>query len=258
MSRATPIPLILTAILITTLASQPSLGMDTSSLRYAQVQQNIRDVDEVEEEPFAHDSATISDPIEPVNRFMFAFNDRFYFYILKPVAQAYRFILPESVRICVSNVFSNLLTPIRLANCLLQGKFDDASNEFERFCLNSTYGVLGLFDPAEKYWGIKLKKEDFGQTLGRYGVGSGFYIVWPILGPSSFRDSIGDVADLFVNPIYYYTTNWYEFAAVEGARIVNYTSLHIGEYEDIKRESLDPYLTIRDAYAQYRKGLVEK
>ncbi len=258
MSKNTPILLILVVLIITTLTNQATFGMDNSSPRYAQVQQNIRDVDSMEEDPFAVDSATISDPIEPINRFMFAFNDRFYFYVLKPVAQTYKFILPERARICVSNFFSNLFTPIRLTNCLLQGKLNDASNEFERFCLNSTYGVLGLFDPADKYWDIKLKKEDFGQTLGRYGAGNGFYIVWPILGPSSFRDSIGDVADLFVNPIYYVTDNWYEFAAVDGARIVNYTSLHIGEYEDIKKDSIDPYLTIRDAYTQYRKGLIEK
>lgn len=200
---------------------------------------------------------SLTDPLEPINRFMFQFNDKLYFYVLKPVAQGYSFILPEPVRISVSNVFRNLGFPVRFVNSILQLKFKDAENEFSRFCINTIYGVGGLFDPAKEYWEIQQKDEDFGQTLGRYGIGQGFYLVLPIFGPSSLRDGVGLAADIFTDPLTYYL-NWETNAAERGVSMVNHTSLHIGEYENIKKEALDPYILIKEGWTQRRDALVRE
>ncbi|MEZ0328809.1 MAG: VacJ family lipoprotein [Dissulfuribacterales bacterium] len=215
----------------------------------------------VEQEKLSFDEdyteKSLADPIEPVNRFMFQFNDKFYFYLLKPVAQGYSFILPEPIRISVSNFFSNLGFPVRFLNATLQLRFKDAGNEFSRFCINTIYGVGGLFDPAKEYWEIPQKDEDFGQTLGHYGVGQGFYLVLPIFGPSSLRDGVGLVADTFTDPLTYYL-NWETNVAERGVSMVNHTSLHIGEYENIKKEALDPYILIKEAWTQRRDALIKE
>ncbi len=200
---------------------------------------------------------SLADPIEPVNRFMFQFNDKLYFYCLKPVSQAYSFIMPEPVRISVSNFFRNLGFPVRFVNSTLQLKFKDAGNEFSRFCINTIYGVGGLFDPAKEYWEIQQKDEDFGQTLGHYGISQGFYLVLPIFGPSSMRDGVGLAADIFTDPLTYYM-NWETNAAERGVSMVNLTSLHIGEYENIKKEALDPYILIKEGWTQRRNALVRE
>jgi len=212
------------------------------------------------EDPFAEESANVqvSDPIEPFNRAMFWFNDKLYFYLLKPVARGYRFIVPEPVRISVGNFFSNLGTPVRFANSALQLKVGDAGIELTRFLLNTTFGVAGLFDFA-KAQGMREKDEDFGQTLGRYGVGPGFYLVLPVFGPSNPRDAVGRVADYFIDPItspYYVKLHWYESLALKTYDRVNFLSLDKDTYEGIKEDSLDPYLFIRNAYAQRRAALV--
>ena len=217
------------------------------------------DVQELEPEksPFEEETVKISDPIEPVNRLFYHFNDKFYFYLLKPVSRVYGTVIPEQGRIYISNFFSNLTTPIRLANELLQFKFNIAGNELKRFFINTTWGFLGFCDCADACWGIKKTKDDFGLTLGYYGVSHGFYLVLPILGPSSLRDGTGTFVDYFFDPVYYYTT-WTEYAAVEGEEILNHTSLHVGEYEDMKKQAVDPYLFMRNAYIQYRKGLLKE
>ena len=200
----------------------------------------------------------IADPLEPFNRAMFTFNDRLYFWVLKPVAEGYSAVLPEPARVSVSNVFSNLRSPIRLVNCLLQANFIGAATELFRFMLNSTIGLAGLFDPAGgEEIGLVRQDEDFGQTLGSYGVGQGFYIVWPFLGPSSPRDTFGTVGDFFAYPLSYLNP-WYVWTAVRGYQAINDTSLQIGDYEAMKEAAIDPYLAIRNAYIQYRQKKVEE
>ncbi len=202
------------------------------------------------------EDVVVSDPIEPFNRAVFWFNDKFYFYLLKPVARAYR-IVPKPARVSVSNFFSNVTTPVRFVNSTLQFKFKDAGTELGRFVINSTVGIGGLFDPAKKYVGLRKKEEDFGQTLGRYGVGPGFYLVLPIFGPSNLRDTVGRVPDYFLNPINYIDDTLVQIG-VRTFDTVNETSLDKDTYESIKEESLDPYLFIRDAYAQNREGKIRK
>ena len=189
---------------------------------------------------------------------MFHFNDKLYFWVLKPVAQGYKKVVPEAPRVGVNNFFSNLKFPIRFVSCLLQADFSGAATEFGRFAVNTIWGVGGLLDPASsKQLNIPKNEADLGQTLGVYGLGQGFYIVWPILGPSSARDSIGIVGDYFLYPVSYISP-WYDWLAVRAYEEVNDTSLRIGDYEFIKEAAIDPYVALRDAYVQYRQKKVEK
>jgi len=203
------------------------------------------------------DVGKIADPIEPFNRAMYHFNDRLYFWVLKPVAQGYSKVVPEPARISVSNFFSNLWSPVRLVNCLLQLNPMGALTELFRFWINTTVGVAGLFDPASsEEINLQAQDEDFGQTLGFYGVGQGFYIVWPFLGPSSPRDTVGRIGDYFTYPISYLDP-WYVWSAVRGYEVVNDVSLRIGDYEALKDAAIDPYVAMRDFYVQYRQKRVE-
>ncbi len=201
--------------------------------------------------------ATIADPLEPVNRAMFQFNDRLYFWVLKPVSQGYGKAVPEPARVSVKNFSTNLAFPIRFLNCLLQADISGAAAELGRFTVNTIWGVGGLLDPSSsQQLNIPKRDAELGETLGVYGFGQGFYLVWPILGPSSARDSVGMVGDYFLYPINYLSP-WYVPLAVKSVEGVNDTSLRIGQYESLIEAAIDPYVALRDAYAQYRQKKVE-
>lgn len=209
--------------------------------------------------------SAIPDPLEPINRGFFWVNNQLYFLILKPAVKVFR-IIPEPGRLGFRNFFSNLLTPIRFGSSLLQFKFRDAGTELGRFAVNSTVGILGLFDPARTQLNWQRKEEDFGQVLGFYGLGPGFYLFFPILGPSSVRDSLGLVGDAYMNPLYYryininedYRLNWWQRTVVLGLNQINSFSMEPDTYEAIIKESLDPYVTIRNAYQQNREGKIRQ
>ncbi len=226
--------------------SVPGMGDDSSG----------DELDEFDDE-FEEIKVEVSDPLEFWNRAMFHFNDKLYFWILKPLARGYRAVIPKPARVCVKNFFHNLTTPIRMVNCLLQGKVGAAGGELGRFIVNSTVGVLGFGNPARHDPKLNPSEEDLGQTLGTYGIGNGPYIVWPILGPSTLRDSIGLAGDWFLNPVSYVEPTEASLE-IRGYEIVNDTSLRIGEYESIKKASLEPYVAIRDGYIQYRRKKVEE
>ncbi len=199
----------------------------------------------------------IPDPLEPWNRVMFTFNDRLYFWVLKPVANGYSFFIPEWGRIRVRNAVNNIAMPVRFANSILQLKFHAAIAELGRFVVNSTGGIGGMFEIVRPDPEIGTGDKDFGQTLGKYGIPSGFYIIWPVLGPSSFRDSVGMAGDYFVTPESYITPFIWDGLAVRSYERVNDTSLRIGDYEDFKEASVEPYAAMRDAYQEYRKSKVK-
>jgi len=205
---------------------------------------------------------SIADPLEPVNRAFFHFNDKLYFWILKPVATGYKAVIPEDGRSGVRNFFSNLSTPIRLVNCLLQAKFTGAGNETVRFIVNSTLGLAGFFDPAKKDFKIEKQEADFGQTLGIWGMGPVFYMDLPLLGPSSLRDGLGYAVDTSLNPQTYLAFYWaiVGYANTGGWILdkVNETSLTLGEYESLKKAALDPYIAVREAYYQYRQNKIKR
>jgi len=199
---------------------------------------------------------TIPDPLEPMNRAFFHFNDKLYFWALKPIARGYKAVLPEDLRIGVRNFYSNLTTPIRLVNCLLQAKWKSAGNEIFRFALNSTLGLAGFLDPAKKEVKVEKTEADFGQTLGIWGVGPACYLNWPILGPSNVRDTVGFAGDLLLDPRTY-TFSKPIFAVLRPIEIINNTSLTIGQYESLKKAALDPYIAIREAYQQHRRHQIQ-
>ncbi|NIO17242.1 MAG: VacJ family lipoprotein [Deltaproteobacteria bacterium] len=214
--------------------------------------------DDFEDEFAEEEPLIISDPFEPLNRAFFWFNDKLYFYLLKPVARGFR-VVPEPARISFSNFFSNLATPIRFVNSLLQLKIKDAGNEFSRFVVNTTVGIGGLFDPGKKWAKVRKKEEDFGQTLGWYGVKPGFYIVLPLLGPSNSRDFLGQIADGFIDPLnYIFDDRELEIIALKAFEAVNEISIDKDTYEGIKRQALDPYAFIKNAHTQRREGMVKE
>jgi len=210
-----------------------------------------------EEREFEEQADTMPDPLEPINRFFFNFNDKLYFWAYKPVASGYKIVVPEDVRLGVKNFFSNLTAPVRLVNCLLQANFKGAGNETIRLLLNSTLGMAGFLDPAKKELGIEKSEEDFGQTLGVWGMGPVFYVEWPFLGASSLRDAIGFTGDILLDPKTYLIKSMPVGLAIRTYDQVNDTSFRIGEYEDFKRNAIDPYLAKREAYHQYRKHKIK-
>lgn len=219
----------------------------------------LTEEDEFELEAEFEDSTAeiVSDPLSGYNRVMTQVNDKFYFWLLKPVSQGYRTVLPEDIRLAVGRFFDNLLMPVNVVNNLLQLKPKRAGSEFARFVINSTAGVLGLGDPAGDSFGLQAYPEDFGQTLGHYGVGGGFHIVLPLLGPSNLRDAVALIPDYYLDPINYIDRSEKRWA-VRGYKVVNKTSLHIGEYENLKKDAVDLYTFLRDVYEQRRVKQIEE
>jgi len=191
-----------------------------------------------------------NDPLEIPNRMFFAFNEALDFAVFRPVAVTYRFIVPTGVRNSVRNFLRNLRTPVTLANDLLQGDMERAENTFARFFINSTIGLLGLFDIAADS-GYPYHAEDFGQTLGTYGAGEGFYLVLPIFGPSSLRDGGGRIVDIFLDPLTYIAPREFNLArsATTG---IDFRARNIEELDALKADSLDFYARIRSLYRQNR------
>ncbi|HOE18344.1 MAG TPA: VacJ family lipoprotein [Syntrophorhabdaceae bacterium] len=216
--------------------------------------------DVTEEAVASAEGPSIADPIEPWNRAMYHFNDKLYFWLLKPVSQGYKYVIPESFRIIFSNFYENLMMPVRFVNNLLQGRPDYAGRELARFVINSTVGAAGFRDCAKDCFGIEGRKADLGQTLGKYGIGPGFYIVWPVLGPSSPRDTVGLVGDHFLKPPTYLSSDVLdpETIGINVHEKVNNLSFRIGDYEIMKEAAIDPYIAMRDAYVQYRRKLIEQ
>ncbi len=254
--RLTPMLLLFLLLSVSPLLAQTEV-QDLSP----QAQLTDADFDAAFEDDFKDEAETplISDPLEGWNRGVFWVNDKLYFYALKPVARVFR-IVPSPARKGVRNFFSNLTTPVRLVNATLQFKFRDAGRELSRFLINTTIGVGGLIDAADRWAKLPKKDEDFGQTLGVYHVGQGPYLVLPFFGPSSLRDASGLVVDSFLDPVNWLTSDWrlIEKAGLQTGRSVNTLSLDDDNYEKLKRESLDPYLFMRAAYVQYRLAKVAK
>ncbi|RLA69807.1 MAG: VacJ family lipoprotein [Epsilonproteobacteria bacterium] len=215
---------------------------------------------------FEDEEKNIIDPLSGYNSMMTTFNDAVIIYALNPVAEAYGYIIPEPLRIGVSNAIKNINFPVRFVNNILQGKFQNSSDELERFIINSTIGIAGLMDPAAKYKNIPAHREDFGQTLGYYGVGPGFHIVLPFLGPSNVRDSIGIIADGYVSPLinvkdivsYKIPDNLAQTIGITTLYFINRTSLNLGEYESIKKDAIDLYPFLRDIYEQKRVSEIDE
>jgi phospholipid-binding lipoprotein MlaA len=193
------------------------------------------------------------DPFERLNRSVYAFNDGLDRAVVKPAAQGYKKVTPQFVQTGISNFFSNAKYPVTLVNNLLQGKITAAASDTARFVLNTTFGLGGLLDPATAS-GLDRNDEDFGQTLGKWGVPPGPYVVVPFLGPYTLRDGIGSFADDFAEPRAYLeddSTRWTLWAADKFERRVR-----LLEADALLERSGDPYAFVRSAYLQRREYLV--
>jgi len=220
------------------------------------------------EEEFGDTSQTaVFDPFSGYNKFMTNVNDKFYKNIADPIATGYANILPEKARISVNNLFHHLRFPIRLANNLLQFKIKNSAEETGRFVVNTIFGLGGLFDPAKTDLGWERHDEDLGQTLGFYGLPDGPYIVLPILGSSNLRDTVGLVGDTYISPLYSADAdnlcykipqNTGQDILIASVELINKTSLHLGEYDLIKKDALDLYAFLRDAYTQQRRQKIKE
>jgi phospholipid-binding lipoprotein MlaA len=196
------------------------------------------------------------DPLEPVNRVIYHLNDGLDKVVMKPVATAYKGVLPQFVRTGVTNFYNNLYDILTALNNLLQGKIADATSDVGRIAINTTVGVLGLFDAATEI-GLEKHKEDFGQTLGRWGIGDGPYLQIPFFGPSSFRDGVGQFVDFKLDPIGWI---WRDHIATRnslwGLYYVNLRANLLDSTKILEEAALDPYEFQRDAYLQRRRNLV--
>jgi len=197
------------------------------------------------------------DRFERANRAIFGFNEGVDRYVLEPVAKGWDFVVPDLVQTGIGNFFTNLKMPIVMLNDALQGKADPAVIDYCRLFVNTTVGlggVMGVIDVAS-YFGIPLNDEDFGLTLGHWGVPSGAYIVLPILGPSTARDAVGRVADSAAAFAYSHfgPWPWYATASLRTVEMVNLRAKYLEELDESRRSSLDFYVFMRDAYLQNRE-----
>ena len=201
---------------------------------------------------------------ENVSRSIFKFNMAFDDIILEPIAKGYN-KLPSPIKTGTSNFTSNIATLLSIPNSVLQGNFSELGNSTASVLINSTFGVLGFFNPAEKI-GFKPHKEDVGQTLGTYGFGPGCYFVMPILGPTTLRDSLGMVADTFVDPFAHVTIrekelfglsgNDLDYFSVKGTSAVDFRADNISSFSSLEKNSIDLYSSFKSIYLQDRENKI--
>lgn len=195
------------------------------------------------------------DPLEPVNRGLFKVHEVIDGVLMQPLAHIYRGVMPEFAQNGIRNALTNLSSPVVLLNSVLQGDFTNAGRTVERFVVNSTVGVAGLYDAATPMGIPHQHSKDFGQTMGVYGVGQGPYIFIPVLGPSDARDTLGLVADFFSDPFYYILNN-NAYMALDGTRGLVKRADLLPLTDRIHKDSLDVYVTYRSIYQQNRDKVV--
>jgi len=198
----------------------------------------------------------INDPLEDINRAILSFNEFIQALILRPVAEIYVLMIPDPARDAIKSALENLRSPVVLANDLLQGEMDRAWDTTQRMVINSTVGVGGLVDVADK-WGIKKHNEDLGQTFAVWGVGEGFYLVLPFFGPSNPRDAVGKFLDSFLDPLSHYADN-------TNREEISYTRTFLGgvdefsrvmdDLQKLKETSVDYYAALRSVARQKREA----
>ncbi|MGH6718318.1 MAG: MlaA family lipoprotein [Alphaproteobacteria bacterium] len=193
-----------------------------------------------------------NDPLEPINRGVFAFNRTVDGLLLKPAAQIYRGVVPEEGRTVVHNALVNWTSPVVFLNDLLQGDMDRATVTFGRFFLNTGFGFLGLLDVATAWGAEPGHDEDFGQTLAVWGFGEGPYLMLPIFGPSNPRDAVGLVVDHFTDPLNYVILHDTERLVRSGMTAVDMRSRYLDQIDELERTSLDYYAATRSLYRQRR------
>lgn len=216
-----------------------------------------RDADDDYDDEYADEFAEY-DPFERVNEVVFRFNYNVDRYVLRPVARVYNKVMPEPFQVMISNGFDNIGFVPRVVNSALQGKWGGAGRELARFLINSTAGIGGLFDPAGDYWGIVRSREDFGQTLGWYGVGPGPYLILPFLEPLTVRDGIGRGVDSLLDPLSWLLPLFWERVGMTLGNILNERSLNLELFQGFEEGVIDLYSAVRHGYLQRRQQLIKE
>jgi phospholipid-binding lipoprotein MlaA len=224
-----------------------AVGTGNINAKPANVEDN--DLDE-------YDIALVPDPLEPINRATFWLNHEIYRFVLRPISKGYEKIVPEPVRKGIYNVFENVKFPVRLVNNALQGNFTRARRELEKFLINSSIGVGGIIRQSDRIpFLAEVPRTDTGLTFAKWGVKSGPYIVLPILGPSTFRDTAGLAGDYALNPVSWVTIVWGDYLwtmAIPYTNTLRALPEQLGTYDSVTENALDRYLAARSAYIQYR------
>ncbi|MEI8293141.1 MAG: VacJ family lipoprotein [bacterium] len=206
--------------------------------------------------------ATIADPAESVNRGTFWLNHQLYHYLLRPVSKAYEFILPSPARTAIHNVFDNAEYPVRLVNHALQFQFKRADLETRKFLVNSVAGVGGIFRVSDRIPELAaVPSADTGQTFAKWGIGHGAYVVLPVLGPRSVRDTVGMAGDYALNPLTWLTYGGLGGAAtlaISGPNAAQSINNRMNLYDAATRNVIDPYVAVRSGYIQYREQAASK
>lgn len=237
------------------------------SFANSDINKNDNDIEKDFDNEFSSKKEDIFDPLSGYNRVMTTFNDQVFTNVLSPVSKGYAYVTPKTMRIGIDNFFDNIMFPVRFSNNLLQLKFKNANEELGRFLINTLWGLGGFMDLATDELNMKAHKEDFGQTLGFYGVGDGFHVVLPFLGPSNLRDIAGISADSYVSALstsgdsdlkYKIPNNLAQQVGIKTFDVINSTSLKPGQYESLKKDALDLYPFLRDIYTQARKKQIEE
>ncbi|MBF0274739.1 MAG: VacJ family lipoprotein [Nitrospinae bacterium] len=200
----------------------------------------------------------VGDPLEGYNRFMFNFNNGLYEFTLGPLAKGYAAILPSDLRLAISNAFDNIAMPMHLLSSIFQGDGEKAARVLKRFLINTTLGLGGLGDVAAHNFDLPKVKEDMEQALTNNNVAPGSYIVWPIIGPSTAAGTFGKVLDTLLNPVTWIVPDFLTNAAIRSGGFVNDLSFYPELRDKITAGSIDPYLASRDAFLQYRQGLLKE
>lgn len=204
---------------------------------------------DAEREPLVFGVDEYNDPMEPVNRVFFYFNDKLYRFVVSPISSGYLKLVPKPLNNCISNAISNVKEPLYTANFLLQGKAKKAGKSLLRLCLNSTIGLFGLFDPADAWFGLDRETTTFGKTLANYGVSPGPYVVIPFLGPSTIRDAATLTFEYHFHPVKQVLDK------PESTNVLIFSAFHqlaptASNYDEVIEDAEDPYEFIRNLYLQ--------
>ena len=233
-------------------ATVATVGTDNVKAKPARVEEN--DLDE-------YDVALVPDPLEPINRATFWVNHEIYRFVLRPISKGYEKIVPTPVRKGIYNAYENVRFPIRVVNNALQGNFTRARRELEKFLINSSIGIGGIIRQSDRIPSLaEVPRTDTGVTFAKWGMSSGPYLVLPLLGPSTFRDTVGLAGDYALNPVSWVTIVYGDLWLL----VIPYTNTlralpeQLGTYDSVTENALDRYLAARSAYIQYRRAAASR
>ena len=240
------------------------LAQQTQKAAAKEDQKDEDDEDYEDGDEYEDDVVQINDPLYRLNNEFYQLNDGLYEAILRPLAKGYNAVIPVEIRTCVKNFFYNLRFPIRFVNCLLQAKGGKAMDEFATFFLNSTVGFAGIADVASHYETLPPSPEDLGQTLAAWGVGNGFYIMLPVLGPYTLRDTARFIDSYFLDPVSWLRYDkfggysWRTTVAITAYDKFSELSFQIDDIDALKKATFEPYVAVRDAYVEHRNKLIDE